>query len=57
MITESKSCYHCGKTIPVIDSNLLDKQTDKFGKEFTIETITVECPDGHKNPIGVNHVN
>ncbi len=55
MITESKSCYNCGITIPQIKSNIPDKQTDQFGIPYTIETITTQCRNGHKNPVTVNH--
>ncbi|MCV0398503.1 MAG: hypothetical protein K5785_00755 [Nitrosarchaeum sp.] len=53
MRTESKICYQCGATVPVINSSLIRKQCDKFERVFVINTVIVSCPQGHKNTVQV----
>ena len=55
MISESKTCPDCDTIISPIDSNLQSNQTDSNGVEFQINTITIQCRNGHRNLLAINH--
>lgn len=54
MKSELISCYVCGKQIPPFTDNLKTTQKADDGRRFQIFTVTVECPNGHKQKVGVS---
>lgn len=50
-----KNCHVCAEPI-TLNARLMPNQTDEDGKDYVIDTLIVECSKGHKNPVGVNHL-